>query len=105
MSLPAGPKLVVKWGEHREYSETIFLMNRREKTQEEFILKNEQNSLEEWDGQYIYQGWDGTNFSDVACCRKNLMFVNMGELPGVWGRIPAGRAGGCGFYRLRFIPV
>ncbi len=77
VSLPAGPKLVVKWGEHREYSETIFLMNRREKTQEEFILKNEQNSLEEWDGQYIYQGWDGTNFSDAACCRKNLMFVNM----------------------------
>lgn len=76
-TIPKGSRLVVKWGEHREYSETVFLMDMSSKTQEQFEEKNIKNQLKEWDNQYICQGWDMSGFLGFRMCRKNFMFINM----------------------------
>lgn len=86
-SLPESSRLVVKWGEHREHSETVFLINRQKKTQEQFISKNKENELKEWNFQYIYQGWDTTDLSGFLFRTKNFMFLNMRSCrlkDGVW---------------------
>lgn len=79
--LPKCKRFIVKWGEHRELSDTIFLMdiNREEKSQEQFIAMNEKNTIEKWDGKYVYQCWDGVAFSDMTIEKMNFMFIGMRE--------------------------
>lgn len=75
--LPKSERFIVKWGEHRELSDTLFLMDKTTKTQEQFIAINEKNTIEKWDTQYVYQCFDNVVFLDMTVEKKNLMFIGM----------------------------
>ncbi len=75
--LRPGPKLVVKWGEHRELSETLFLMEREEKTQEAFEKRNRGNDRRQWNDAYVYQSWDFTQLAGLAVREKSLLFAGL----------------------------
>lgn len=77
--VPVCKRLIIKWGEYRELSETLFLFDGSEKEQEKFVEKNKGNDIGQWDCRYVYQGWDYASFSKVYMNRKNFMFLNMRE--------------------------
>lgn len=72
-------RLTVKWGGVREDSETVFLSDHREKTQEEFLLWNETNQVEKEEiaPESIYQCWDGTHFEEMEVYKKALYFPGL----------------------------
>lgn len=77
--VPKCSRLVLKWGEHRENSETIFLMDMEPKTQELFMENNHQNTIERWEPQYVYQSFDHTTIQDIVMQKKNFLFLGMRE--------------------------
>jgi len=76
-NIPKYSRFVVKWGEHRDYSETVFLVDYESRNQEEFNSYNEKNSIDNWDHQYVYQCFDRIVLMDIAIQRKNFMFMGM----------------------------
>jgi len=75
--IPKSTKLVVKWGEHREQSETVFLTCTQPRLQEQFIESNQNNSLETWDSRYVYQSLDDMTIKEAVMEKKNFMFLGM----------------------------
>lgn len=71
------PRLIVKWGEHKEYSETVFLKDTREKDAKQFLEVNKNNTIQQWNGSYVYQSWENTKFENLAVRQKNLLFFVM----------------------------
>lgn len=74
---PRCSRLVVKWGEHREYSETVFLLDAEERTQEQFLAFNQNNGTDRWDPRYVYQCFDRVHLKDLAVQKKNFLFLGM----------------------------
>lgn len=70
-------RLVVKWGEHREHSETIFLMDFEQKSQEQFMENNEENEIAKWEPHYVYQSFDNSTFKNITVQKKNFLFLGM----------------------------
>ncbi len=68
-------RLVVKWGEFQEESETVYLTDSKEKSQSQFLTYNEKNSINEWDVQYVYQSWEMVCFTDMTVQKMNLLFL------------------------------
>lgn len=68
-------RLVVKWGGFQEESETVYLIDTREKSQSQFLTYNEKNSINKWDVQYVYQSWEKACFTNMTVQKKNLLFV------------------------------
>lgn len=75
--LPETSKLVVKWGEHREYSETIFLKDFRQKDQTQFLERNDKNNVKEWNQHFVYQCFDRAELKERSISMKNFMFLSM----------------------------
>jgi hypothetical protein len=77
MELPKSIRLVVKWGEYREYSETVFLTSTQPGVQQQFVESNQNNSLEIWDSKYVYQSLDHMKIQGLVMEKKNVMFLGM----------------------------
>lgn len=75
--IPKCSRLVVKWGEHRGDSETLFLMDMQQKNQEEFIAYNQENRIDTWEPQYNYQSFDNAFLKDSVMQKKNFLFLGM----------------------------
>ncbi len=75
--IPKYSRLVVKWGEHRGDSETLFLVDMQQKTQEEFIAYNQENRIDTWEPQYNYQSFDNAFLKDSVMQKKNFLFLGM----------------------------
>jgi len=76
-AMPKCSKLVVKWGEHRDYSETVFLIGFEVEEQKEFLDFNQTNSIAEWNTQFVYQSIDGAEVHDITMEKKNFLFMGM----------------------------
>lgn len=70
-------RLVVKWGEYREHSETIFLMDFEKKTQEQFWEYNKDNEITKWELCYVYQSFDNSAFKNLVVQKKIFLFLGM----------------------------
>lgn len=68
-------QLIVKWGGFEEESETIYLIDKREKSQAQFLVYNEKNSITQWNVQYVYQSWETIKLSDIKIQKMNLLFI------------------------------
>lgn len=68
-------RLIVKWGGFEEESETIYLTDKRAKSQAQFLTYNEKNSITEWNVRYVYQSWEAVTFSDITIQKMNLLFL------------------------------
>ncbi len=68
-------RLVIKWGEFQEVSETIFLTEPGGRNQQQFLAYNEKNRLDQWDARYVYQSWESVQFADMTVQKRNLLFI------------------------------
>lgn len=73
--IPPLKRLIVKWGGFQEESETVYLTDTREKSQAQFLIYNEKNSIDQWDIQYVYQSWETVCFADMTVQKRNLLFL------------------------------
>lgn len=64
---------IIKWGEYKGNSETVFAMDSREKKSEDIEnLKKEKKS-------FIYSVWRKSILEDIDLSKENLLFVNFKE--------------------------
>jgi len=65
---------LVKWGGHWEQSETIFLGDESIKNQNLFEEKNELNTIETINYDYVFNSWDKVSFENLVMTEKQLLF-------------------------------
>lgn len=67
---------IIKWGEYREKSETVFAMDYRCKSKEELesLIKSDKNKM-----PFLYTVWRNGKYEDCDLSKQSLLFINFKE--------------------------
>lgn len=73
-NIKKNPLFLVKWGGHWEQSETVFLGDESIKDQAVFEEKNELNTIETINYDYVFNNWDKVSFENLVMTEKQFLF-------------------------------